>query len=464
MTRPLHLALALAVLSSAALAAQIDAAAYRYRLDLPLPADGAADELYALRLPDSLFAATEDSLADIRIVDETGQAVPFEVTRRTEMAAVTQRVDVAVNRVGFSDRPGENRIEIVYEQTNASTHPQGLAIRTPLRNFEKSVTVDVSPDGRAWSNLVADAVVFDASRYMDVSRKEVDLPPSTSRFFRVVLHEVTDLKSSPVSEISRFAGRAESGEPQYTDRQNTLQNRDFRIDGIDFWRRRVMESTARERLVLHPVSNFVVRTDEKKQQTVVRFEAGRVPATIVTVQTGARNFSRPCTLYALYPNQRLDQARPVLARGTLSRILFRTLDETRLELKFPESRAPAFELVIENGDNPELPITGVQVRGPEFQALFFANAPGRRRLLAGSPQAAPPRFDLSAIRMALDRGLGGRLLAPAGDLEPNPEWNRKGFEFNRKAALGGALVVMVLVLGFALFKAARRFDSGEPAA
>ena len=69
MTRPLPLILAAACLAAAAGAVTIDSSAYQHRLGLPIPADGAADEMYALRLPDSLFAVTQDSLADVRIVD-----------------------------------------------------------------------------------------------------------------------------------------------------------------------------------------------------------------------------------------------------------------------------------------------------------------------------------------------------------------------------------------------------------
>jgi hypothetical protein len=456
-----HLAslLALGLLASTAAAARIDSRAFQYALDLPLPEDGAADELYALTLPDSLFAVTLDSLADVRITGQDSQAVPFDITRRIDLAAVTQRVGVAFNRTGFSQPAGANRIEIVYEQPGRIVAPHGLTLRTPLRNFEKSVTVDGSHDGVSWSNILENGVVFDASRFMDVARRELALPPRAYRYFRVVLHDVTDLQSSPVSEIARYAGRAESGEPQTTDRQSALQNRDFRIDGLDFWRIDVAESAARQRIVTHAVSNLTVRSDEKRQQTVVTFESGRVPATELVVETGSRNFSRAVTFYALYPNRRLDQAKPVLARGTLRRIAFRTLSETQLTLAFPETRAPAYELVIENGDNPELAIGSIALRGPQLQALFFASAPGSLRLLAGNERSEAPRFDLSAIRLALDRGLRGRPLQPPGSLAPNPDYARGGgFAFNRKGALAGALVGMVLVLGYALFKATRRFE------
>lgn len=459
MIRSLTLSLCAALLASAAGAATVDSSAFQYRIDLPLPAGGTPDELYAFKLPDTLFAVTQDSLADLRIMDDARQAVPFDITRRTELTAVTQRVSVAVTRIGFSEPAGGNRIEVAYEQTNASITPQGLTLRTPLRNFEKSVTVEGSSDGKTWSNLVQEAVVFDASRYMDVARKDVDLPAAFCRYYRVVIHEMTDLQSSPVSEIARFTGRANSGEPLYTDRQNALENRDFRIDGIDFWRRDIAQSVARERIVTRSVTNLAIRTDEQRQQTVIRFDSGRIPVTEVVVQTEARNFSREFTLYAVLPDQRLDQPRPVLARGALRRFAFRTLNETQLTLAFRENRAPTYELVIENGDNPQLPIKGILLRGPDMQALFFATAPVGLHLLAGSSRVTAPKFDLSAIRMALDRGLMGRLLNIPSVLEGNPDWKRgSGFTFNRKAALGGALVVMVVVLGFALFKASRKLD------
>jgi hypothetical protein len=449
----------LALAALAAQGAQVESSAYRTRLDLTTPAGQAPDDLYAFRLPPELFRDTLDSLDDIRLADEKGQAVPFEITRRTELAAVTQQVAVAAARTGFSENNDDNSIEITFSLTADQAAPAGLRIVTPLKNFEKEVDVFGSRDKSTWSKLTT-AVIFDASRFMDVSRTEILFSDAGCRHFRLVLHDVSDSKASPVSEISRFNGRAGSGEPQYTDRQNTILNRDFRIDRIDFFRQDILPSVAHPRLIPYPVTNLTVKVDEPKNQTVVRFEAGRIPLTRLTILSDARNFSRSFVLYADDPDRRFDQPRPVLARGTLRHLDFRTINLKDLAVNLPESRRMAYELIIENGDNPPLSVSGIILEGPELQALFMAPPASRIRLYAVNPKAVKPRFDTTVIRMALDRGLMGHML-PEAHLEANPDWRRSGgFSFNKKAALGGALVVMALVLGAALFKAARRMESG----
>lgn len=453
--RPLF-TIVLGLLASAGLAAKLDSARFQYRLDLPLPAQPPPEELYAVRLPPALFRDTQDSLADVRIADDTLLSMPLEITRRTEVVREKRRVDVSFQRIGFSDQAGSNRIELIYECTNRPTGPSGITIHTPLRDFEKEVTVEAGDDGQTWTPLASGAVIFDASRFMDIARREVSFPPNDHRFFRIVLHDVTDLKSSPVAEIARYLGTAETGTVQHTDRTLSLQNRNFRIDRISFWREELLESAARTRIVPYPVTNLTVRLDEKKNRTVVRFEAGRAPVTRIRLLTRSSNFSRPFTLYA--ETEQPQKGRPArrLASGALSQFAFRSLSQTNLTIEIPETRCSAFELAIENGDNPELAIEGAELEGPELQALFFGKADRKYTLFYGDARVEKPRFDTTAIRMGLDRGLMGRLLEIGAPL-PNPAWNRgSGFRFNGKAALGGAMVVMVLVLGAALFKAARR--------
>ncbi|MFO7535519.1 MAG: hypothetical protein R6X19_07545 [Kiritimatiellia bacterium] len=454
--RPLA-ALALAILASTTLAAKLDSARYQYRLDLTLPDQPPPEELYAVRLPPALFAQTQDSLADVRVADETLLSVPLEITRRTEVVRETHRTAVAFRRIGFSENAAANRVELIYECTNHPAGPTGITLHTPLRDFEKEVTVEAGNDGKTWLPLATGAVIFDASRFMDVSRKEVPFPPNRHRYFRIVLNDVTDTQVSPVAEIARYVGTSETGAVQHTDRTLSLQNRDFRIDRIDFWREEQHDSAARTRLIAYPVTNFTVRLDEKKNRTVVRFEAGRTPVTRVRLLTRSRNFSRPFALYAESEQPRNGRPARRLASGSLSQFAFRSLSQTNLTIAIPETRCSAFELVIENGDNPELALDGAILEGPELQLLFFGMAGAKYALYYGDPGAEKPGFDTTAIRMALDHGLMGRQLDVPQAETPNPGWKKPGgFRFNAKAALGGAMTVMVLVLGAALFKAARR--------
>jgi hypothetical protein len=447
---------------SASLAATVDLSRYQRVVDLPPGPD--REELVSVRLSADIFEATQSSLADIRIADPKNQSVPYLITQRTELVTERSRESLTLNRISFNDNAEQNRIEVVFERDSKVPPPGQLNIRTPIRNFEKSITVQVSPDSKTWEPIATSAVIFDASRYMDVSRFEVSFPEAPFRYYKVIIQDVTDSQTSPVSELSRFMGGSETGQVQYTDRTSTIRNRDFRIDQLEFSRTVVHGSVAKSRLIPVGVTNLVTREDEKAKKTIVRFEARRTPVTSIRLLTGSRNFSRRYILYTL--DQEAGGQTPPrqeLSRGTLTSFAFRTLVQDSTEITVRENRGPVYELAIENGDNPALDITGLALKGPEYQILYFSMPDSPRRLYFGDSEATRPDFDVSIIQTALDRGLMAVFipdLGPARDNTDRSTSGTTGFRFNKKAALIGAMVVMVLVLGAALFKAARRSETG----
>ncbi len=450
------------LLAAVCAAVPVDLPRYRSMVDLPAGPDH--EELVAVRLSADIFEATQLSLADIRIADPQNQSVPYLITQRTELTTDTSRQPVSLRRIAFNDNAEQNSVEVVYDRNSNDPPPGFLVIRTPLRNFEKAVTVLGSADGKTWQTLAESAVIFDASRFMDAARLEVPFREAHHQLYKVIIHDVTDTKTSPVSELSRFLGGAETGQVQYTDRSATILNRDFRIDRIEFGRTLVRESVSRTRLIPVAVTNLAIApADDQTKKTTVRFDARRSPVTSLRLLTQSRNFSRRFILYALDPGAPVPAPpRRELARGTLTSFSFRSLVQDSTEIGFPENRGPVYELEIENGDNPALDITGVTLKGPEYQVLYFSRPDSACRLYFGNAESKKPEFDVTLIQTALDRGLAAVRLPDLGPARANPDRAKgaTGFRFNKKAALAGAMVVMVLALGAALYKAARRSETG----
>jgi hypothetical protein len=67
-----------------------------------------------------------------------------------------------------------------------------------------------------------------------------------------------------------------------------------------------------------------------------------------------------------------------------------------LEIPFPQSRARDLLLIVEEGDNQPLPITGVRLLLPGWQLRFFRPA-APIRLLYGRPDLSQPRYDLAML-------------------------------------------------------------------
>ena len=64
-----------------------------------------------------------------------------------------------------------------------------------LTNYERRVRVFGSEDGMDWTPLVADGLVFDYSRYMDISNREIRLPKNNCRQFKISIAGIADARS-----------------------------------------------------------------------------------------------------------------------------------------------------------------------------------------------------------------------------------------------------------------------------
>jgi hypothetical protein len=454
---PAVLMLALAAGSAAAApVVMAPCAMYRQTASLELPPFD-SEEVAALILPAPVFAQTADDLRDLRVFNAAGAALAWQRERMSRPSTQMARRDSLARILTLKEDADANRLEILFELERDAVPPSGLEILTPLHDFERAVTVEgrTGPDV-PWQTLAENVIVFDARRFMDVAQREVGLAKNTCRQFRIVIGAVTDEAASPVREIMRQTG----GAGVETERL-TLQRRAFRIDRIRWWHEAVVESGREDIRTAYPVELLEQSQDRTNKQTRVRLNAGRAPLTRLAIETPDRNFSRRVRLLAVDT----DGTRTPIASDTVAHLQFRALNREQLTLSFAERRCGELELVIENGDNPPLQITGVKADGATYRLLFFVQPGAALKLyFGGNPDDPAPAYDTVALEAALTRGYEP-LAASLGPVVANPDYrgdSAPGWgKLNTKWLLSGALVLMVLVLGAVLVRSTKHLDAGK---
>ena len=123
----------------------------------------------------------------------------------------------------------------------------------------------------------------------------------------------------------------------------------------------------------------------------------------------------------------------------------------------------SFASLSQNEDSPALKITGVKARGNQRRAVFLAGANQTYRLYYGADEAETPKYDavavLGSLRLQGDRssdGLLGTQSANAAASESPPVNARRLLSDPR--IMGSVIVVLVVVLGWAIFRAMRRIN------
>jgi hypothetical protein len=160
-------AIILALTATAANAAR-DVRAF---LALRAPIDAPAGELVRLRLPPNLLARAQPDLADLRIVGESGQPVPFVLDSAEDpfgphAKTLTYR-DVEVANVDRTEERRENAPSIwreTYDLTVADLGPADaaweLAMLPHARHFVRHVDVDAVEDDETTRHLAVHAPIF----------------------------------------------------------------------------------------------------------------------------------------------------------------------------------------------------------------------------------------------------------------------------------------------------------------
>ncbi len=406
--------------------------------------------LVEVRLDAPLVAATQPDFRDLRLFDHALQEIPRAIEPLFTTQERIARRPVRSQPVTLQETPG-NRIETRLDIGQDEPSPDGLVIHTPLRDFIRTVRISGSEDGEFWRPL-AEADIYDYTRYMDIRRTEIHLPENACRHFTIEISNASEERAQPLVHLVQSRGQDQS-------RAFELLQTPFRIADIAFWRDEPAIDKDKPVLQEWPHAGLKISKDRAAKTTEIILQTYNAPITRLDIETSARNFQRLATIQVPFLSKGREKWRTV-ADGKLINIDLPGLATNSLSLRFPEQRAEQIRLVIQNADNPFLEVTDVRSFGPVYRLLWLANPADTYRLGIGSDKVDPPSYDLFPIRAALDNGLEPDLWKLGESTTRDP--SRRGFslgEFVSRPAVFGTLLALaaaalLVLLAKALKKAA----------
>lgn len=412
------------------------------------------EEIVAVPLDSDIYAATRDGFPDIRIRDGGGQEVPFALRKATETREETTRQRWRAEDVSLKPLD-DGRLEIRLELDENDPQPDGLSLETPLENFEKRVQIFAG--GENGRQLVSDALIFDYSQYMDVGNREIRLPETDHRRFRILIEDPTAEQQSQIVELTR---RLRGDEVAERIERSMVRRRPLRIDRIEFWQEQTRQRVQGDRKQAYPVESFEVSEISQEQQTHIDIQTQRQPLTAFTLETSSRNFHRRAVV-EVPETQGVRTNWRAIGEATISRIDFRDLHREELTITFPEQRRRRYRIVIHNSDSPPLKIEGINAEGKVYRLVFLAAPESHYRIAYGSEAVESPQYDMAAVLDPLTGDYEPVTIQP-GEQIPNPAARPPALGFrsvmNNRFVLGGAICLLAGLLAWGLYKAAGRVD------
>jgi hypothetical protein len=423
------------------------------------------EELAAIEFDRDVCRVTRDAFPDVRILAAEGQAIPFLVQRVTRSRSQwTESAQPARRTATLIPDPEGNRLEAVVEAPRPEA-PAWIEIVTPIRDFEKRVSVFLPAPGNTWQALTENQAIYDYSRFMDVRRCRVLLPeaPAADRY-RIVVSDVSDASASAFVELTSRSG---GGNPDQETIRKIIRYRDFRIDRVDFGYRRLEERRDVPVWAEYPLHITATERDEKDGVTRLSVATERLPIAELRFAIGDRNVSR---MVHIEVRRSLDDGTVQwqrLGQGTIYNLDFRDVREEAMSVALVETRATELRVVIVDRDSAPLTVQGITAVCPVYRALFLASPGVRYTLAYGDRDLAPPRFDTEVLQRLYerkDREVRTLGLTAVGEAAQIPRPGLLARAVNSRTTLMVALAAAVLVLGAATWSAARRIvREGKPA-
>jgi hypothetical protein len=388
---------------------------WRYSREIELPATEET-RLVNLVLPQDVYSHAETSLADVRVIDDTGAETPY--AQRTREGFV-QFIPYPTRIVENSFSPG-NFTQLVLDLGETPGFHDSVEIGEGEDEFMEWVEVDASDDAQLWRIVQERAPIFRFRREGREGLQRVQFSENNARYLRV---------------------RILDGTKQFPVRSATVA---------------LKSGTLPERVALG--IKLIPTKPDQPHGTAWSADLGAtgVPIREVRFDAGPGEFVREVTIQT----SRDDSLWSPIARGEIFRF---TQNGNECEQLSVPVMQPLRYLRVEVENGNDAPLEGVTPKlyvSP--RRLIFEQKPVRSyRLIYGESEAKPPRYDLS--RRVSERQMDDAVAAQAGPEEINSNWSDpQPWTESHEYVVWFGVTVAILLLAYTAIHALRRTASPQP--
>jgi hypothetical protein len=350
--------------------------------------------------------------SDLRLFNAAGGEIPYllmppPITQPSMASSTVLPVVPTEKTSGFEvDLGGPRLIDALHM----------LGIPPP---FLKRFTLEGSGDRQRWTALVSEGTAFDLPAE-ELRHTQIPFAPGSYRYLRVTWDDTNSGRvAPPAAATARLVERFAAGPPL--------------VAPLTFERRPSEPGRSRFRIRLPGSQLPVVALDLKVSGGYLLRDARVMEARV----SGS-------------------EAQPTLiGQSRLRRAVRDGVAADALRVPIRQPREPQLDLVVDDGSNPPLELTGVSAVFAELPWIFFESPAGTVTARYGDPRLAAPRYDLEAARAAVpdDPARAGWGAAPPAGIVAEPEAapmpetgsviDAMGFQYVREIPPGAAGLITV---------------------
>jgi hypothetical protein len=419
----------------------IELTEWKYKAEVTI--EEGAGEYCQLMLTPEVYNEARPDLGDIRLVNTSGEQVPYVMVRPKDTTKSQKYEPDVINRSTNADRAAMVTLDF-----GKKTVKNSIEVITEGNNFRRAVKVEGSNDNIEFFTLVEQAFIF-AVTY-NIRFEQIDLPMNDYRYLRIIVLPMTTEEKSPViDEVRAF-------------------------------------KTEKDLAERHPVEMTLIEQieDEKSNSSFYFYDLvyRRLPVSEIELEVADDSFYRYITIEGrdaetrevkVYSEDNRQRTRNVevkwerIASNTIYR--YTDADEQkheRIVLSIPSgSRVYRYlKIIIRNYDDRPIVIKSASSKMTAHKTVFTNIDNVIPTLYVGSEAARKPRYDLeyrlsNPLQVtARDAKLSGLINNPLfGQVkEPSVAWTEK-----HKILLLIIMVAMALVLGGFILKSFKSIQNEQ---
>jgi hypothetical protein len=379
-------AILVAIASAVALHARQDEAS-RFRYERPVLTVGRGPQRLAIDVPlligtavpsagtaDGAWPAT--ALADLRLFDASGAPVPYLLVSAPPRAP--EWIQARVLALARTEKTSGFEADL-----GSAVRADSIRVRGIPAPFHKRLVLEGSGDRTRWTLLAGEGTLFDLPDE-GLHGTELPFPPGPFRYLRVTWDD-TNSGRLPLPDAVEARRVAQGSDPRAL------------ATALEYERRPSEPGRSRYR---------------------VRLPASGLPIAAIDLAAGGGYVFRDARV--MEPQLSGMSAEPAeLGRARLTRVLRGGMPAATLRIPIAPPHEARIDLVIEDGSNAPLDVTGVSAVFQQLPWIYFEAPPGRVIARYGNSSAVRPEYDLEAARgsiklMSLKEATWGPPASPGG--------------------------------------------------
>ena len=335
----------------------VEAANGQQRLDIDVPLLSGSQPFTVTTSRDRTIAV--GGANDLRLFAADGREIPYLLVPPSADAPLI--VMGRVLPITATDTPNDKTsgFEVDFDAISAIDAIDLGRVRAP---FLKRFRLEGSGDRSRWTQLVGEGTAFNLPAEQ-LSHTRIEFPAGEYRYVRVIWDDTNSGRVPAPDAVSARRVTVPSPAP----------------------------------VLRAPVDVTVRPSEPGRSRFRLNLPAARLPIVALELNVGGGHLSR--LAWALEAGLVGEQAQPqVIGKARLVRVMQEgvTADVLRIPIRQPSE--PQLDLVIDDGDNPALPLAGVTAVFAELPWIYFEAPPGVITARYGDPRLAAPRYDLEAVR------------------------------------------------------------------